>query len=112
MIHKYLTRCDLVLLMTVSPGFGGQEFMPEILEKIRLTREYCDRNRIRQGGLIPQPELRAESFPPFDIQVDGGINLQTGRECVLAGANVLVSGSFLFKQNNLKTAIESLRNCV
>src|SRR5690606_263104 len=77
MIQKYLTRCDLILIMTVSPGFGGQEFMPDMLDKIRLVREYCERNRICQGGVIPQPELNAQSFPPFDIQVDGGINYAT-----------------------------------
>lgn len=68
MIPKYLNQCDLILLMTVSPGFGGQKFMPEVLEKIRLTREYCDSNGIRQGGIV-EPKV---SLPPFDIQVDGG----------------------------------------
>ena len=54
MIPKYLPLCDQVLLMTVNPGFGGQQFMPEILEKIQLTREFCDRNGIRQGGVVLQ----------------------------------------------------------
>lgn len=110
MIQKYLVQCDLVLIMTVSPGFGGQKFMPEMLEKIRLTREYCDRNRIRQGGIVAKPEIKSDAMPPFDIQVDGGINLETGKACVEAGANVLVSGNFLFGQPDLKQAIHSLRS--
>lgn len=106
MIPKYLDKCDLILLMTVSPGFGGQKFMPEVVEKVRMTREFCEKHGIRQGGIV-KPGL---SLPPFDIQVDGGINLQTGRTCVEAGANVLVSGDFLFSQPDLKKAIENLRN--
>jgi ribulose-phosphate 3-epimerase len=108
MIPKYLTQCDLILLMTVSPGFGGQKFMPEVVEKIQMAREYCDRHGIRQGGIIKQ----GLSLPPFDIQVDGGINAETAKTCVKAGANVLVSGNFLFGQSDLKKAIENLRNCV
>lgn len=108
MIPKYLDKCDLILLMTVSPGFGGQKFMPEVVEKIRMTREFCDRHGIRQGGIVKQ----GLSLPPFDIQVDGGINHETGKTCIEAGANVLVSGSFLFSQPDLKKAIENLRNCV
>ncbi len=108
MILKYLDKCDLILLMTVSPGFGGQKFMPEVLEKVRLTREFCDKHGIGQGGIAKQ----GLSLPPFDIQVDGGINAETAKLCVEAGANVLVSGNFLFHQPDLKKAIESLRNCV
>jgi len=110
MIPKYLYQCDMVLLMTVSPGFGGQKFMPEVIEKIRLTREYCDRSGIREGGLSAKSGIRPESLPPFDIQVDGGINLETGKECVQAGANVLVSGSFLFHQPSLAEGIKRLRD--
>ena len=109
MIPKYLDKCDLLLLMTVSPGFGGQKFMPDVLEKVHLAREYCERHRIRQGGIVAREGMRPESMPPFDIQVDGGINVETGRECVKAGANVLVSGDFLFKQPEMSTAIQSLR---
>jgi ribulose-phosphate 3-epimerase len=105
MIPKYLTQSDLVLIMTVSPGFGGQPFMREGLEKVKLAREYCQRHKIGQGGIVSSATL-----PPFDIQVDGGINAETGAECVRAGANVLVSGDFLFKQaSNLKSGIEQLR---
>lgn len=108
MIPKYLDKVDLILLMTVSPGFGGQEFMPEVVEKVRMTREFCDKFGIRQGGIVKQ----GISLPPFDIQVDGGINYETGRTCVQAGANVLVSGNFLFNQPDMKKAIENLRNLV
>lgn len=108
MIPKYLEKCDLLLFMTVSPGFGGQKFMPEVIEKVRMTREFCDKHGVRQGGIIKQ----GLSLPPFDIQVDGGINLQTAPLCVKAGANVLVSGDFLFSQPNMKKAIENLRHCI
>lgn len=94
MIPKYLNKCDLILLMTVSPGFGGQAFMPKVLEKVKMTREFCK----KYGALV-------------DIQVDGGINLETGKACAEAGANVLVSGDYLFKQPDMKKAIEGLRNC-
>jgi len=105
MIPKYLTMCDQILIMTVSPGFGGQKFMPEMLEKVRLTREFCDKHGIRQGGNVNQ----GQNFPPFDIQVDGGINGETARQCIEAGANQLVSGNFLFQQPDLSQAIEQLR---
>jgi ribulose-phosphate 3-epimerase len=97
MIPNYLNLCDLILLMTVSPGFGGQAFMPEVLEKIRLTRTLCNQQK---------------NLTPPDIQVDGGINLETGRACVKAGANILVSGEFLYRQPSMAQGIESLRNCL
>ena len=104
MIPKYLEMCDMVLLMTVNPGFGGQKFMPEVLEKIQLTREYCDRAHIRRGGVISKDK----NLPPFDIQVDGGIVVETAKECIKAGANILVSGSFLYAQKDLVKGIQSL----
>ncbi len=107
MVPQYLDKCDLILLMTVSPGFGGQKFMVEVLEKVRLARDACDKRGIRQGGIARQ----GLSLPPFDIQVDGGINQDTAPLCVKAGANVLVSGNYLFKQPDMKKAIEALRNC-
>jgi ribulose-phosphate 3-epimerase len=110
MISKYLTQCDLVLLMTVSPGFGGQTFMPEVLEKISLTREFCHKHGIRLGGICAKTGIPVESFAPFNIQVDGGINPDTGRQCVKAGANVLVSGDYLYKQApDLKAGIALLK---
>jgi ribulose-phosphate 3-epimerase len=105
MIPKYLELCDMVLLMTVSPGFGGQKFMPEVVDKIRMTREYCEKHGICQGGILN----KGLTMAPFDIQVDGGINEETAKICVEAGANVLVSGNFLFQQPDMKKAIESLR---
>jgi ribulose-phosphate 3-epimerase len=110
MVAKYLGRCDLVLLMTVSPGFGGQKFMPEILDKVRLTREYCEKYGVRQNGITGQSGIPLESLPPFDIQVDGGVNGETAAACVQAGANVLVSGDYLFKHApDMKQGIERLR---
>ncbi len=107
MVPKYLEMCDMVLLMTVHPGFGGQELMPDVLEKVRMTREFCDQLNIRQGGIVdPKREL-----PPFDIQVDGGINEKTARECVDAGANVIVAGTYLFRFPEMKQGVEILRNC-
>ncbi|MEN9654555.1 MAG: ribulose-phosphate 3-epimerase [Chlamydiota bacterium] len=93
MIPQFLTQCDMVLLMTVNPGFGGQSFMPEVIEKIELTKAYCERNHVRRGGVIDKQQKE-----PFDIQVDGGITPETAHLCVKAGANVLVAGHYLFSQ--------------
>lgn len=93
LIPKYLDQCDLILLMTVNPGFGGQPFMPEVLEKIRFTRDTCKKLSI-----------------PMDIQVDGGINRETAKECVDAGANVLVAGTYLFSFPDMKEGVKILRN--
>jgi ribulose-phosphate 3-epimerase len=106
LIPKYLDKCDLILLMCVHPGFGGQAFMPEVLEKIRFTRKLCDDLDIREGGVVSKDE---KSVPPFDIQVDGGVDDKTGKLCVEAGANVLVSGTYLFKAPNMKDAIANFR---
>lgn len=110
MIPKYLDKCDQLLLMTVNPGFGGQEFIPEVLDKVRFTRELCTQLNIREGGITPKNEEASEnSLPPFDIEVDGGVTDDNVRECVIAGANVIVSGTALFKQPNLKEAIQTMR---
>jgi ribulose-phosphate 3-epimerase len=92
---KYLDQCDMLLLMTVHPGFGGQAFMPEVLEKIALVRESADKLGI-----------------DIDIQVDGGIDEETAAQCKKVGANVFVAGTHLFKQPDLTTAIASLRNAL
>ena len=89
MIPKHLDKCDLVLLMTVNPGFGGQEFLPDVLEKIELTRKCMG--------------------PKFLIQVDGGINKETAKQSVEAGANVLVSGNYLYNQPDLAKGIQALK---
>ncbi len=107
MIPKYLDQCDLILIMTVHPGFGGQAFMPEMLEKIRFTRAAVDRRGIRAKGVVVKDH--PEKVAPFNIQVDGGINDETAKECVEAGANVLVSGSYLYGDSDMKSHIQTLR---
>ncbi len=106
LIVKYLDKCDLILLMTVQPGFGGQAFKEEVLEKVRFTRDICNQLNIRKGGCVPQ---NGQDLPPFDIQVDGGVDNITGKRCVEAGANVLVSGTYLFKAKNMREAIQGMR---
>ena len=109
MIPKFLDKCDMILLMTVHPGFGGQAFMPEVLEKVKFTRDVCDQLNIRAGGKTVRPGTNDEQLPPFDIEVDGGINEETAQRCVQAGANVLVAGTSLFKQPNFAEAVKGLR---
>ena len=106
LIPKFLDKCDLILLMTVNPGFGGQAFIQDVLEKVRFTRKVCEDLGIRESGVV---EMGKKTLPPFDIQVDGGIDDKTGKLCVEAGANVLVSGTYLYKAVNMKNAIEQLR---
>lgn len=108
MIARYITLCDMVLIMTVHPGFGGQGFMAEVLDKVRFTRELCNRLHVRQGG-VQVSENEVLKLPLFDIQVDGGINAETARLCAEAGANVFVSGSYLFAQKDMKEAVSDLR---
>lgn len=91
-IYRYLDRTDMVLIMTVEPGFGGQGFIPETADKIRTLRKYMNDN-----GL------------DTDIQVDGGINDKTVSIVKDAGANVLVSGSYLFNAASMSDAVKSLR---
>jgi len=107
MVLKYLDKCDLILLMTVHPGFGGQAFMPDMLEKIRFVREKVDQLNLRIGGKTP--EEGHEAVPPFNIQVDGGIDDKTAKQCVDAGANVLVSGTYLFGAPKMETRIQTLK---
>lgn len=114
MVLKYLDKCDMMLMMTVNPGFGGQAFIPEVLEKIRFTRDMCTKLGIRQGGKTVTAESSAEdkALPPFDIQVDGGINDETAKQCVDAGANVLVAGTHLYGAEDMPAAIRDLRSAV
>lgn len=88
MIRDVLGDLDMVLIMSVNPGFGGQKFIPVALEKIREIRKLK---------------------PDLDIEVDGGINAETAKQCVEAGANILVAGSYVFGAEDRKKAIESLR---
>ncbi len=106
MIPKYLDKCDMILLMTVQPGFGGQAFIPEVLEKVKFTRDVCDQLNIRAGGVTGR---NSKNLPPFDIQVDGGITLENVKQCTEAGANVIVAGTSLFKEADLHTAIKTMR---
>ncbi|NGX31822.1 MAG: Ribulose-phosphate 3-epimerase [Chlamydiae bacterium] len=102
-IPKYLTKCDSVLIMTVHPGFGGQKFIPEMLEKIELVSVFCQKNKIKAHGLV------SEKGEPFSIEVDGGIDQDTIQGCVDRGANEFVSGSYLFKQKSMKEAIQKMK---
>src|ERR1700722_6501441 len=109
-VTKYLPLCDLVLLMTVHPGFGGQAFIEPVLDKIRFVREACDTLNIRRGGVTASGKEK-EKLPPFLIEVDGGINEETGRKTVEAGANVLVAGTYLFKEvKEMREGIEKLKS--
>jgi ribulose-phosphate 3-epimerase len=109
MIPKYLDKCDMILLMTVHPGFGGQFFIPEVLEKIQFTRDICTKLNIREGGVTPKAKSSEENLLPFDIQVDGGINADTALQSVNAGANILVAGTYLFQQPDLRKAVQTLK---
>lgn len=109
-IPRYLSLCDMVLIMTVSPGFGGQAFMSDMLEKIEFTRAACETRGIKKGGVIAPGDTTLEQF---DIEVDGGINTETAALCAKAGANIFVAGTSVFKAKDVKQAIEELRNsCV
>ena len=94
LIEKYLDQIDLVLIMSVEPGFGGQKFMPEVLEKTKNLRKIITNKKLK-----------------VDIEIDGGINFENCTLAKNAGANILVSGSTIFKENsgNLKKNIEILR---
>jgi len=87
-IEEFLPKVDLVLVMSVEPGFGGQEFLESALPKIR--------------------ELR-EKNPELDISIDGGVNAETAKLAREAGANILVAGNFIFRAENREATIESLR---
>ena len=94
-IQPYLDQVDLILVMTVNPGFGGQPFIAEMLPKIQQVAAWR-----RERGLN------------FHIEVDGGINLETAVECARAGANTFVSGTALFGRRNLKGVIRKMRAAV
>ncbi len=106
-ILKYLDKVDVIIVMTVHPGFGGQKFMPGMLDKVRFIRDTCDKLNIREGAVVTEDR----SVPPFEIKVDGGIQCETALQCVEAGANVLVSGSYLFESEDMAAAVEELRCC-
>ncbi len=95
LIEDYLNQIDLVLIMSVEPGFGGQKFLPEVLEKTKSIRDIIDKKNLK-----------------VDVEIDGGINFENCSKAKNAGANILVSGSTVFKENkgDLKKNIEILRN--
>ncbi|GMB08504.1 ribulose-5-phosphate 3-epimerase [Thermolongibacillus altinsuensis] len=95
MIEHIIEDVDLVLLMTVNPGFGGQAFIPAVLPKIRQVAQ-----------------LVKEKNVPVEIEVDGGINRETARLCVEAGANVLVAGSAIYNEADRAKAIQLIREGV
>ena len=89
-VLPFLAEVDLLLVMTVEPGFGGQKFIPECAQKIKVIRKNAPSTLI--------------------VQVDGGINAETGRVCRNFGANSLVAGNYIYKSADIKSAIESLRS--
>ncbi|MDJ0651529.1 MAG: ribulose-phosphate 3-epimerase [Simkaniaceae bacterium] len=106
LIPKYLDKCDKILLMTVHPGFSGQAFIPEVLEKIEFARGLCDKLNVRRGGKVPK---EGETLPPFAIQIDGGIDDKTAPQVIKAGADHLVAGTYLFEGEDMKEKIKGLR---
>ena len=95
LITALLNKIDLVLIMSVNPGFGGQKFMPEVLEKIKELKEIKNQKNLN-----------------FDIEIDGGINFDNNKLAIKAGANILVSGTAIFKNNNgdIKKNIDLLKS--
>ena len=95
LLLDHLEKIDVILIMSVNPGFGGQKFMPEVLEKIKKLKK-----------------IREEKKLNFDIEIDGGINFENSKLAIEAGANILVSGTTIFKSNNgdLKKNIELLKS--
>jgi ribulose-phosphate 3-epimerase len=110
LIPKYLDKCDMILLMTVHPGFGGQPFLNEVLDKVKFTRDLCDQLHVRAGGVTAKSAAEAAQLSPFDIQVDGGITQETASLSIEAGANVLVAGVHIFQHAHLAKAIKDLRD--
>ncbi|MDA9697883.1 ribulose-phosphate 3-epimerase [Candidatus Pelagibacter sp.] len=94
-ILNFLNQIDLILIMSVNPGFGGQKFMPEVLNKVRELKK-----------------IQIEKKLNFDIEIDGGINFDNSKTVIDAGVNILVSGTTIFKSNNgdIKKNIELLKS--
>jgi len=90
-LKPYLDNIDQIIIMTVEPGFGGQKFMDNQLSKITQLKKYLVDNQYQ-----------------IDLEIDGGVNFETGKKCIDAGANILVAGSFLFKQEDLTQATNQL----
>ena len=94
LVKNFLSEIDLILVMSVYPGFGGQKFIPDVLDKIKKLKSIKEENNFN-----------------FDIEVDGGINFENSKEVIKAGANILVSGTTIFKSNNgdIKKNIDDLK---
>ena len=94
-INKFLEEIDLILIMSVNPGFGGQKFMPQVLTKVKELKKIQEEKKLN-----------------FDIEIDGGINFENSKSAIKAGANILVSGTTIFKSNNgdIKKNIDLLRS--
>ena len=94
-VEDYLDKVDLILIMSVYPGFGGQKFISDVLEKVKSLKNLKDKKKLN-----------------FDIEVDGGINFSNFKSVIDAGANVLVSGTTIFKENNgdIKKNIDFLKS--
>tara|TARA_Y100000816_G_scaffold204869_1_gene151054 strand:+ start:237 stop:896 length:660 start_codon:yes stop_codon:yes gene_type:complete len=94
-IEKFLDQIDLILIMSVNPGFGGQKFMPQVLEKVKKLND-----------------IRKDKDFKFDIEIDGGINFENSKLAIKSGVNILVSGTTIFKNNDgdIKKNIDLLRS--
>ena len=95
LIEKFIDKIDLILIMSVEPGFGGQKFMPEVIDKVKAIKKIISERKLK-----------------VDIEIDGGINFENSQLAKDAGANILVSGSTIFRENNgdLKRNINLLRS--
>jgi ribulose-phosphate 3-epimerase len=92
LVEHVLCDCDLVLLMSVNPGFGGQSFLPQLPEKIAALRKLADKYNSK-----------------LEIEVDGGINVETAKLCIEAGATILVAGNAVFTAENPTEMVKALR---
>lgn len=91
-VLPFADSVDMILVMTVEPGFGGQKFMPDMMKKAETLKEYREKNNL-----------------DYLIQVDGGINAETAKTAVKSGVDVLVAGSFLMKAEDMKKAVDTIR---
>lgn len=91
-VLPFIELCDLILVMTVEPGFGGQSFMEDMMPKVSKIREYINAKN-----------------PSCELEVDGGVNVLTGKTCIKAGANVLVAGSAYFKADDPAAFVKDLK---
>ena len=91
-VLPFIKECDIILVMTVEPGFGGQKFMADMMPKVAQIKKYID-----------------ELNPDCELEVDGGVDAQTCKTCIEAGANVLVAGSAVYKAADIPAKIKELR---